>query len=325
MNDPESGKRLKRGLHDLSLLFQSSVSGAPESLVSPPRPFGVQFVGVCVPDHEGDAFLANAYVASQIVHRRDLYAFLVSIAPGANVFPPKSQGLPPSLELLDPRISRVNLSHQQLWGFTQNGLNGNGRKPLFQSPQKDGVLVFLEFEPSRFRTLGRIALLLDRVILFSEPKVESLREGYRLAKILWNLNREIEFFLLFRGTGIPEPHEEFLFERFSLTASRFLGTTTGWLGTLAFPGKMDREGETGENFRFHPEALLAAEGLKRPLAPEKSRFWCTLQKRFQGNPFPRFAAPPFEEASNFAHRLSREELREFIQFELETASSKYKS
>ncbi len=304
MNSPGSEKRLKRGLEDLSPLFQFPVS----------RPFEVQFVSICVPDQERATSLATTTVASDLVHQTGLFAFLVSIAPGVNIFPAKSRERLPSLELLDSRISRVSLSHQQLWNLTRNGLNASGSSSVSRFPGGNrGVLVFLEFEPSRFQTLGRIALLLDRVVLFPEPRVESLREAYRWTKILWNLNREIEFFLLFRSPDLSESLGEFLFERFSLTTSRFLGTAAGWLGSLALSPPADR---------LHPEPLLAAEGLKRPLAPEKSRFWQALQKRFQGNSFRGLVEPPLEEISLFANRLSREELREFIQFELDTASSK---
>jgi len=155
---------------------------------------------------------------------------------------------------------------------------------------------------------------LDRVILFTEAGVESLREAYRLTKILWNLNRDIEFFLLFRGTESPEDKKEFLFERFSLAASRFLGITTGWLGSLDLPRK--------DSCGFNPEPILEVEGLKRPPSPEKIRFWNALQRRFQGSLFPPPATPPREEFSTFTSRLSREELREFIQFEIDTVSSK---
>lgn len=313
MNDPGFGKRLKRGLEDLSPLFQSPLPRT-ENHLSPSKSFEVQFVTVFVPDHEATASLATAAVASSLVRQTGLFAFLVSIAPGANVFPARSRESSPSLELLDSRISRVSLSHQQLWSLTKNGLEGNGIPSVSPFPRGPGeVLVFLEFEPSRFRTLGRIALLLDRVILFPEPRVESLREAYRWTKILWNLNREIEFFLLFRSTDLAEPLEEFLFERFSLTTSRFLGTDTGWLGSLALSRQTDR---------FHPEPVLGGEGLKRPLAPEKARFWHALQKRFQGNSFQGSVEPPLEETSLFSNRLSREELREFIQFELDTVSSR---
>ena len=217
--------------------------------------------------------------------------------------------------------------------MTRNGLTGNGSPPLSGAErQNPGVLIFLTFEPCRFRTLARIALLLDRVIPFPEPRVESLREAYRLGKILWNLNREIEFFLLFRGTGVLESYEELLFERFSLTTSRFLATAPRWLGTLTFPpaGEKGEKGEKGGgNLGFHPGPLLTVEGLRRPLAPEKSRFWHALQERFQGGSLRGSAEILLEEMreadSPFAGRLSREELREFIQFELDTASSKYKS
>lgn len=319
MSEVGSRKRLKRGLEDLSPLFQSSAaSEIPEKVAFLPNLFDVQFVSVSVPDHEGDTLIANAALASHLVRQTHLQASLISIAPGANLFPQESRRPLPSLDPLDPRISRVHLSHQQLWSLTQNGPKGDSVSSLARSEQeKGGRFIFLEFEPSRFQTLSRIALLLDRVILSPEPRVESLQETYRLMKILWNLNREIEFFLLFRGAGASESHEEFLFERFSLATSRFLGTTVGWLGSFNFPSR--------ENFRFHPEPILALEGLPRPLAPEKSRLWHALQEKFPGKFFPEWTESPLEEVSPFTHPLSREELREFIEFGLDTVSSKYKS
>lgn len=310
-------KRLKRGLEDLSPLFQSPVPEIPEKITLPSL-FDVQFVSVSVPDHEGDALIANAALASHLVRQTHLQASLISIAPGADFFSRESLESPPSLELLDSRISRFHLSHQQLWSLTQKGPNENSVPSLTRSEQeKKGRFIFLEFEPSRFQTLSRIALLLDRVILSPEPRVESLQETYRLMKILWNLNREIEFFLLFRGADTSESHEEFLFERFSLATSRFLGTTVGWLGSFTFSPR--------EDLRFHPEPLLALEGLTRPLAPEKSRLWHALQEKFPRKFFQELTESPLEEVSPFTHPLSREELREFIEFELETVSSKYKS
>ena len=279
-------KKLRRGLHDLSPLFQSSDPIASEPPLLPQTPFDVQFLSVCVPGHEGDAFLANAFLASQIVRRTNLFASLVSVVPGMNAVSSKSRDAFPALELLDSRISRLSLSHQELWGFTKNGRT-EVQAPLPSLPVGlPNFLVFLEFEPSQFRSLAQIALLLDRVILFLQPDVESLREGYRVVKVLWNLNREIEFFLLFRSEEPLQAQEGFLFERFSLITSRFLGISPGWLGHLAFPGK-DKEGSGGteEALRFNPEPILAVEGLKRPLSPEKNRCWHALReilaRRFQ--------------------------------------------
>ena len=280
-------KKLRRGLHDLSPLFHSADAPVSEPLIQPPTPFDVQFLSVCVPEHEGDAFLANAFLASQIVRRTNLFASLVSVVPGMNAVAYKSRETFPALELLDSRISRLSLSHQELWSFTKNG-RAKGRPPL--PPEPAGLpnfLIFLEFEPVQFRSLAQIALLLDRVILFLQPDVESLREGYRVIKILWSLNREIEFFLLFRGERPLQAHEGFLFERFSLITSRFLGISPGWLGNLGFPGKNGEGGVVGggEMLRFHPEPILAMEGLKRPLSPEKNRCWQALRgiltRRFQ--------------------------------------------
>ncbi|GEM_PF-783651 len=286
MVNPDSPlKKLKWGLHDLSPLFHAPASQeTAEPASSRTAHFGVQFLSVCVPDHEGDAFLANAYLASQMVRRADLFASLVSIAPGVNAFSSKSENPFRSLELLDSRISRLVLSHQELWNITQTG-----RPPgdlISPKPEiSQDFLVFLEFEPSQFRSLARIALLLDRLILFVQPTVESLREAYRLVKTFWHLNREIDFFLLFRGKALPREQKEFLFERFSLIASRFLWTTPGWLGELAFPEKKEKKERAPtsreENWEFNAETIILGEGLKRPLSPEKNRFWLELQKILQ--------------------------------------------
>ena len=282
-------KRLRRGLEDLSPLFQPA--GQPVSESHPPplsSPFDVQFVSVCVPEHEGDAFFANAFLASQMIHRTHLLASLVSVVPGMNAAPVKTRDGFPALELLDSRISRLSLSHQELWSFTKQ--SSAHLEPLH--PEPNGLapfLIFLEFEPSQFRSLAHIALLLDRVILFLQPEVESLREGYRVMKILWNLNRDIEFLLLFRSGEDLRGKSGFFFERFSLITSRFLGISPGWLGDLAFPGKKQAAAEADETLRFNPEPLLTAEGLKRPLSPEKQRCWKALReilaRRYQHESF----------------------------------------
>ncbi len=284
MNEPHE-KRLRRGLEDLSPLFQRSSS---QAVIDPPSvevSFDVQFLTVCIPENEGDAFLANAYLASQMVRRAPLVSSLVSIAPGFNAAPASSNGNGrlPSFEVLDTRISRFSLSHQELWGLTQNGKPasnsgtepGAGKEPALASP----CLVFLDFEPQQFHSLSRIALLLDRVVLFVQPEVESLREAYRLVKMFSSHNREIEFLLLFRGKGLSRDAEEFLFERFSLITSRFLGIFPGWMGELPFPERGGRAPlSSDEGFGFHPEPLVGAQGLRRPLSPEKFRFWERLQK-----------------------------------------------
>ena len=280
-------KKLKRGLNDLSPLFQSSPSlGGSEPSAKVVAPFEVQLLSVCVPDHEGDAFLANAFLASQIVRRTNLFASLVSIVPGMNAVSEKSRQVFPALELLDSRICRLSLSHQELWSLTRNGRPKSAPPVAGHGVEPANFLVFLEFEPSQLRSLAQIALLLDRVVLFLQPDVESLREGYRMLKVLWDLNREIEFSLLFRGPGPFRAKEGFLFERFSLITSRFLGISPGWLGELAFPDKNGKNnGDTEELLRFNPEPVLSAEGLKRPLSPEKEHFWNALRgiltRRFQ--------------------------------------------
>ena len=269
-------KKLRRGLEDLSPLFHSTPSPDRElpPLVPSPVPFEAQFLSVCVPEHEGDAFFANAFLASQIVQQTHLFASLVSILPETNAFPPKSLETVSGVELLDSKISRVSLSREELWSFTNRRSKIEFAPPSIASPN---FLVFLEFEPSQVRSLAQIALLLDRVVLFLQPEVESLREGYRVIKMLWNLNREIEFFLLFRNEKAPQAQPGFLFERFSLITSRFLGISPGWLGHLGFSSK--------EALQFNPESILSIEGLRRPLSPEKNRCWQALREiilqRFQ--------------------------------------------
>lgn len=284
--DKGAEKKLKRGLHDLSPLFGSVPSIAYELPAASlrPAPFDAQFLTVCTPDHEGDAFLTNAYFASQMVKRSNLSASLISIAPGMNALPAKVSDPLPALELLDSRISRLRLSHQELWSFTQNGFSKGLHSDSASSAGKEaeGVLVFLDFEPSQFRSLSRISLLLDRVIFFIEPEVESLREAYRLMKVFWQLNREIDFFLLFREEDSEQAREAYLFEQFSLITSRFLGLSSRWLGHLAFPERKSSGTGEGEGLGFQAEVILQAEGLHRPLSPEKNRFWQGLREIFQG-------------------------------------------
>ncbi len=274
-------KKLVRGLEDISPLFQSLPKPAhdgPEQAF-PSVSFDVQFLSVCVPNHDGDAFLANAFLASQLIQgAANLHASLVSIMPGMNAVS-KPRGHFHALELLDSKISRLSLSHQELWTFTK-GKKPKAQKTFVAPPSLANFLVFLEFEPSQFRSLSQIALLLDRMILFLQPSIESLREGYRIIKTFWSLNREIEFFLLFRDREVCGAQEGFLFERFSLITSRFLGISPGWLGNLTLPGKkFERWDETSrEKARFNPEPILSAEGLKRPLSPEKSRCWQAFEE-----------------------------------------------
>lgn len=272
-------KKLKRGLQDLSPLFQQDPSpSSPQQAVSGramlPSVFSeVQFLAVGVPDHEGDAFLANAYLASQLVRRTPLFASLVSIAPGLHTPAAKVAHPFPSLELLHPRISRVVLSHQSLWSLTQS--KSQGKPPVVTgSPEGIPQLIFLDFEPSQFRSLRRIAVLVDRLILFIDPQPDSLREAYRMTKIFWHLNPEIEFFLLFRGPAASPKQGEYFFERFSLITSRFLGVSTQWLGDLAFPEKKEARWNAAEaEIGFNPGPVLAGDGLRRPLLPEKAKFW----------------------------------------------------
>lgn len=279
-----SEKKLKRGLEDLSPLFRSQPESAMTAVPTAPAtmetPFEVEFLAVCTPDQEGDAFLANAYVASQVLSQSPLRASLVSIAPGFNALPARSPASFPSFELLNLNLSRISVSHQELWSFMSRTSSGRqDRSSSTSSLGSPSTLVFLEFEPAQFHSLARIALLLDRIILFVQPQAESLREAYRLIKVFWHLNREIEFSLLFRALGSSGREEEFLFERFSLIASRFLGISTGWLGNLSFPGNKNLSSQGEEkSLGFNPEPLLTCEGLRRPLAPEKNRFWNVLGK-----------------------------------------------
>lgn len=291
---PAAGvKKLRRGLEDLSPLFRRP-EPQPAALAAPLKAsFEVQFLAVCVPDHEGDSFLANAYLASQLVRQTDLFASLVSIAPGFNGTAGRTaQDSFPSLELLNPKISRLVLSHQTLWSLTQaNPLRREGENPSSEAPAANPVVVLLDFEPAQFRSLARIAQLLDRVVLYVQPEGDSLREAYRMMKTLWNLNREIDFFLLFRGGLGSRDQGEFLFERFSLITSRFLGISTVWLGGLAFPKKKDPAWvPTDEILSFHSGAILSGEGLARPLSPEKTRFWRWFQKMLQSRPSERAQA-----------------------------------
>ena len=193
-------------------------------------------------------------------------------------------------------------------------------------------LIFLEFESSQCRDLPRMALLLDRVIFFVPPRVESLREAYRMIKIFWNLNREIEFLLLFREERSHGRGEAYLFERFCLISSRFLGVSIGWMGHLPFPkerGEILASATAGLDLQLDP--LMAPRGRDRSLSPEKSRLCSELARLLRGGVSvrPPFSlntdswpeSSPYEACpeSNGARwaRLVREELSEFIQLKLD--------
>jgi len=264
----DDSKKLKRGLGDISPLFQSGVwresfqdnpvnslcekSFSDSQCVAPVRESTGKFqcgqdalalhralrlrtphLEICVlsaisPTTPGDSLFLNTFLASQMLLLRKPCSVLTLF----------EESSPPGVSLgnRDVPENKVaeteKLRHPSLSG--ENFLKvceGDSRGPNQALLEDQGLTFFINFEAMDSPLLHRAITMIDKMVFFLRPNLEGVTETYRLIKWCHSFNRSLEYFLLFEQ-HVGREREGAIFEHFSALTTKHLGFPLMWLGSL---------------------------------------------------------------------------------------------
>ena len=206
---PEA-RRLKRGLKDISPLFDDEAPSAKSPEI---KPFGgVQSLSVICPGNESQ----NSYLTSRMASKMHLLGIDCAVI---SIGDEKKAAVPGGLE--ESRAKRFVMSLAQF-----ESVCGQGAKP---SEKLGSSTFFFDFNYSNPIEYKKIIPVLDKWVLFLQPQLESLSEAFKFIKASLALNRNLEYFAAYDG---PDHSQKsgILYERFADIVSRRLGVGVSWFG-----------------------------------------------------------------------------------------------
>jgi hypothetical protein len=219
----EEPKHLKRGLKDISPLFQTTakepVSLTP-SAASPRVP--LQSLSLLCPEAPSNSLFFNASFASKM-QSQGYDCALISV--GDKNSKQKSQSF-------NSPVKRFLLSADQYEEICHS---------KSRSAENFGSSVFFfDFDYGNPILLEKMLPILDKWVLLVKPGQESMMEAYKYIKASLPLNANMEYFMVVNGMP-SDPSSSQFFEKFSELVSRRLGVTLHWLGHFdpRFPMAVD--------------------------------------------------------------------------------------
>lgn len=211
------GKRLKRGLKDISPLFGQEIKAVQEIKpeVKTSRP--VQSLAVFCPRDPRQ----NLYLSSKFAFRIKAFggdSVLLSI--GEN---PKEPSEKP-LNLESPTGMTLKRFH-----LTLAQLEDACRFHSHAAENFGSSVFFFNFDQANPLQFKKIIPMLDKGIIFLNQDLESLTEAFRFIKASLPLNQKLEYFVVCEGRS-ESSKSAVLYERFSEIVSRHIGISVNWLG-----------------------------------------------------------------------------------------------
>ncbi|MBN1687827.1 MAG: hypothetical protein JW893_01870 [Candidatus Omnitrophica bacterium] len=217
--DPK--RRLKRGLKDISPLFQQKVETVErQNLLNEKR---IECLSVFNPDRPGSSLFLTSYLASRVADT-SCPCTIISLTSRYLGRPEDAPTILQS-ESFGSNIRWVSFTWDQLervWEYPHD---------VVSSESFANQKFFLDFEYNRIAQFDKIIPVLDKWILLVRPNIESLSEVYKAMKASMALNPHLEYYLLFDG-AVTQEKGSFLYEKFSEMTSRHLGLSVTWLGRL---------------------------------------------------------------------------------------------
>lgn len=244
MRDGE--KKLKRGLKDISTLFagEDPKSRAAEKPVLPQAAGGVRTISLFSPDYPADSLFLNSYIASQLSSPADSCS-VISLQNECET----EAGL--SARVRENEDGSAPVHYSLCWDEFEQVCAG----PV--PPQRAGAsrrqTLFLKTDPLAVQHYNKLIPVLDKIVFFALPAVESLMEIYKLIKGTRSLNSRVQYYLILEGDWTCE-HGSFLFEKLAVMLSEKLGVTLVWLGYFQ-PSSARGSGQPDMNL----EPLLLAD------------------------------------------------------------------
>ena len=211
MND---GKKLKRGLEDLSPLFQEAVNPLvlkQPAAAEPLHQRAGDILAICRGD--GSNFSGGLRLAGELFPA-EKEAVLVSITGEEGSVPAVGTGLY-HYGLTLPKLERL--------------IRTQGVKA---PPEEFSKNVILHFDLQGGLPAENLLPLLDKCLFWVQPDFDSLSEIYKNMKLMVAVNHGVECYLVYDGRP-GDSRGEFIFENLAEMSAKHLGVNLIWLGTAA--------------------------------------------------------------------------------------------
>jgi len=195
---PDDTRKLKRGLKDISPLFEA-VERAPFRLEASEEKGGLRLISLFSPEHDAKSLVLSQYLVSQLASQNHAASVISLRQKGAG---------------LD--------KFQEIFESSEYG---------FRPPTEASRTLFLDFDPSNPEQFRKIVSVLNQWIFLVRPEMENLSECYRMMKASAALNNHLEYFLLFDSVSTDE-QASLLFEKYGELVARRLGIHLSCLGSV---------------------------------------------------------------------------------------------
>lgn len=223
--------KLKRGLSDISPLFVKESSAPPETSVAEASVAQPRWEAKAIAttpevcfiwsvDDESDAHFLNNYFASKMV-APNASSLLMTLEDEKNTSAVAVKPEPWSRSLHRIRLPAARVQE----AFQQPEWN-----PA-QFEEKTGTQIFLEMSKKSLFANPELIRLLDHVVLFLKPQIDSVTEAYRQLKRLSAMEMKADVTILFDADDAGGLSSQ-LYELFSEFTSRRLSFAMNYLGTL---------------------------------------------------------------------------------------------
>lgn len=215
-------KRLKRGLKDISALFQeTSQTRESSAVVDIVDKASVTCVNLYSPER-GDSNLFSAFLGSQLA-KASSPCTIVNLE-GYSVRSSSEKKSEHILDTYSPHHRRIHCGWEQIESLWH--------KQGFEEPEPGlcgHEIILFDFDYLQVVHFERMITLLDKWIGVIRPSMEALTETYKVMKSLKAFNPYLEFFVILEG-DVQDPKLGRLFEKFSEMAASRLGITLQCLG-----------------------------------------------------------------------------------------------
>ncbi len=221
----EEFRKLKRGLKDVSPLFEgepSAASPAPAPVSTPGRPAVFNFPG----------FGSDLLQVMSIFH--PLKAHAAGSLCEALALKAQSLGKACTVITVDPLSSGVQtqrqcVKHLSLSASDFDAAFSKADCLKLWASEKSSVLL-LDYAGTYPLQMPAALSVLDKWIFWSDSKMENLADIYRMMKAGTSWNQKMEYFFMYDGPAGDAAGSR-LYERLSEMVSRRLGASLYWLGS----------------------------------------------------------------------------------------------
>ncbi|MDD5218862.1 MAG: hypothetical protein PHN49_10760 [Candidatus Omnitrophica bacterium] len=225
-------QKLKRGLRDVSNIFEKKQTLEHPPVPSPSAKASIQIVSIFATELPEDSLSLNMHLASQIASAEHPCTIVSLLAP--EVPSEKDQMIEKNLRVTSSclqgqsygeYLSRVAVPYAHFEKIFDHKIEAG------LPEQGASQILFFDFDSGAYPRLDQVVSMMDKWIFIVRPSLESVMACYKIIKASMRFNRDLEYYVLYQGDP-KDKKGEILFEQLSLMVSKSLGVDLYWLGSI---------------------------------------------------------------------------------------------